>query len=46
MGDTVSDAAHEIVIDRLNGYLYNVGCVDGTDDAEPFECSLAVFDSC
>ena len=46
MSDTVSDLAHELVADRLNGALNNVSCVDRADDAGPFESSLAVLDTC
>ena len=46
MSDTVSDAAHEVVIDGLYRYLNNICRVDRTDDAEPFESSLAVLDAC
>ena len=46
VSDTVCDAAHEVVIDRLNSNLDNVCCVDGTYDAEPLESSLAVLDAC
>ena len=46
MCDTVGDAAHEVVIDGLYRDLNNVCRVDRTDDAEPFESSLAVLDAC
>ena len=45
MGDTVRDAAHEIVIDGLYCNLDNIDRVDGAYDAEPLECSLAVLDA-
>ena len=46
VSDTVSNAAHEIVVDGFNCALNYVSCVDRTDDAEPFECSLFVLDAC
>ena len=46
MGDAVCDVAHEVVVDRFNSTLNYVCCVDRTDDAEPFESSLAILDAC
>ena len=44
-GDSLYQMVDQLCGQVLYGNLYNVGGVDGADDARPVKCALAVFDA-